>query len=123
MDDDFMSREDPERVIEVSQSDKQMAEAQHNKWKLPKYLATIEECNAKIDAASERIGELRSPSDQIRHAVGKKKKVIDRLKQLETDIVARAHEIAEAQDDLEAMAPQWCSKAGKFVHGIGCSRK
>ena len=108
MDDELKSKEDFERAIEISEADREYAKSMHEKYpKVQKIVLQIEEANAAIEAAREKIGELRSPSDQIRYTAGKKQKVAARLKKLEEDIVAEAIHIAERQDKLDEMREQF----------------
>ena len=108
MDDDLKSEEDWKRVIEKAKADDDYATACLKKWpKEPKYVQMAEDAKAQIEAAKQRMGQLRSPSEQLQHKLNREKKLNAKIIKLEADIKSQALEIAVAEDELEAKRNQY----------------
>ena len=108
MEDGPDSKEECDRIIEAAEGDRQHALAQSKKYpKEPKYLAEIEEAEGRIEAARQKINELRSPSDQLRYKLGREKKLKAKLLKLEAGLKEDALIIAEAQDRMEDKREQF----------------
>ena len=102
MDDDLKTEDDWKRVIEKSKANEDYANACLKKWpKEPQYMQMAEAAKAQIEEAKQRMGQLRSPSDQLQQKLNREKKLNGLVRAAREHVKEKLLVVLEAEEDIE----------------------